>query len=388
MEQVNVPGSPTPLLSPQATDFSQVAAEIFEGDLFDKQWKLFPREPLRTCVTGLVTQRDIEARLRFSPAYAEELRVVFSGHLLDRSEYTHPGGGLDYDRLEVLLQAGASTSVHQIHRYSSHLRSHLLPFERYITGCMGVNYYYTPAGSRALGSHYDTHNILVAQISGQKHWRLGELRQGKPLRKVGKRAGVKFEDERFERLVLKEGDLFFLPRGLEHDAGCRETHSAHLTLGFHPVTNHSLLVDLLEQASLKRDRLRSYLAKKAETTLDSAYLRELLSEVQESLTQDSLQPAPQTSPHNQSNSIRRDRAEEVAQERRRVGDWSLDTSPRDFILCQSGARSNKLRLRKTLLKTISGVLPLKSLSADSFPALEEELGKLLLHYLWINGFVD
>jgi ribosomal protein L16 Arg81 hydroxylase len=94
-----------------------------------------------------------------------------------------------------------------------------------------TNIYMTPAHSQGFTPHYDTHDVFVLQISGEKHWQIFEVDTGLPLK------NNPFVKEGFEpgkvidEFVLKEGDFLYIPRGRVHDAHTKDQYSMHITVG-------------------------------------------------------------------------------------------------------------------------------------------------------------
>ncbi|MGO7984355.1 JmjC domain-containing protein, partial [Rhizobium johnstonii] len=70
--------------------------------------------------------------------------------------------------------AGATIVLQGLHR----LWPPLIDFTRLLIDDLGhpaqVNAYVTPASSQGFDPHYDTHDVFVLQVSGEKHWRVDE----------------------------------------------------------------------------------------------------------------------------------------------------------------------------------------------------------------------
>ena len=105
-----------------------------------------------------------------------------------------------------------------------------------------VNAYITPPGNRGFDAHYDTHDVLVIQTSGRKHWTVhapvvplpgpsdpwtGAPRGGR--RRGGGRAAHRHRARAWRRART-------CPRGYLHSARAADGTSCHLTVGIHPLT--------------------------------------------------------------------------------------------------------------------------------------------------------
>lgn len=101
-----------------------------------------------------------------------------------------------------------------------------------------ANLYMTPAHNIALNPHFDTHDVLIYQMHGQKSWIIWD----QPLGWLSSnfiRSNVSDEIEYFSsqsrphyKFVLKEGEAIFMPSGYIHAAASKHCASLHCTLGF------------------------------------------------------------------------------------------------------------------------------------------------------------
>ncbi|XP_041022781.1 uncharacterized protein LOC121263777 [Juglans microcarpa x Juglans regia] len=108
---------------------------------------------------------------------------------------------------------------------------------------VGVNMYLTPPNSQGLARHFDDHCVFVCQLFGTKKWTVFSQpnallpRLYDPLDSLpGAEAEVSVAECR--EILLKEGDILYIPRGFPHeactDSGCSNGSagfSLHLTLG-------------------------------------------------------------------------------------------------------------------------------------------------------------
>ena len=146
---------------------------------------------------------------------------------------------------------------------------------------VSANLYVTPPRSQGLDRHQDGHDVLVLQVEGRKRWRIWRNDAPPPLDPL---PALTFETARRIRsdyrgtpfggrsvsdgeiegrtewdLELKPGDLIYVPRGWAHQVWTENSHSAHLTFGFHLVTWVDLLMTLVAQASRRHGEIRESL---------------------------------------------------------------------------------------------------------------------------------
>ena len=147
--------------------------------------------------------------------------------------------------------SGATLVMNALHR------SHppLVRFCRDLAADLGhpvqCNAYVTPPGrARGFRFHHDTHDVLVLQVSGSKHWVVHE-----PVVRLPASGDTAVGDhlvaqgaEPLLDVELHTGDALYLPRGFVHAARSLEETSVHLTIGVHATTWADVLRDLADDA--------------------------------------------------------------------------------------------------------------------------------------------
>ena len=186
------------------------------------------------------------------------LRVAKGGTVVPPARYTRSGGtGAQVadqvvdDRLLDLFSEGHTLVLQGLHR----VWPALVDFAGQLVTDLGhpvqVNAYVTPGQSQGFSAHYDTHDVFVLQVAGEKRWRIHEPVLPAPLREqpwtdhrdaVEERAA----GEPVIDTVLRPGDSLYLPRGYLHAAEALGGVTCHLTVGVHPVTRYDLLKTLVD----------------------------------------------------------------------------------------------------------------------------------------------
>ena len=185
------------------------------------------------------------------------LRIAKDGTVVPPARYTRPGGTgaqvadqVADDRVLDLFVDGHTVVLQGLHR----VWPPLIDFAGQLGVELGhpvqVNAYVTPPQSQGFAPHYDTHDVFVLQVAGEKRWRIHEpvLRDPLPDQAwtgfrdaVAERAG----DEPVIDAVLRPGDALYLPRGYLHSAAALGGVTCHLTVGVHPVTRSAVLTELV-----------------------------------------------------------------------------------------------------------------------------------------------
>ena len=140
-----------------------------------------------------------------------------------------------------------------------------------------VNLYQTPAGGQGLGSHLDDHDVLVLQLEGEKEWQISAPESAS----ISTLSPPAAESEGGQTAVLRAGDWLYLPRGVRHEAhNSGPEPSAHLTIGFHPLTWGAILERALVKARAESRLLNEPVGadpERVEAESPADRLRELLS---------------------------------------------------------------------------------------------------------------
>jgi len=188
------------------------------------------------------------------------VRMAHEGSVLSPSSFTSSGGfgaeiGDQLDSAKVLREfaGGASLVLQGLHRTWAPIAT----FTRQLVADLGhpaqVNAYITPASSRGFDPHYDTHDVFVIQIAGEKRWTIHEPVHEHPLADqpwTAHRDAVATRARETPTIdaTFAPGDVLYLPRGWIHSAVAQGGTSIHLTIGVRAATRFDVLQRLLAHA--------------------------------------------------------------------------------------------------------------------------------------------
>ncbi|HEX8631546.1 MAG TPA: cupin domain-containing protein [Catenuloplanes sp.] len=219
--------------------------------------------------TDLLSPRDADELLSRRGLRTPFLRVADQGQVLPASRFTGGGGAgaeigdqvLD-ERVLELYAAGATLVLQGLHRNWPALIDFAGDLGRDLGQPLQVNAYLTPAGNQGFATHYDTHDVFVLQVDGDKRWRVHEPVLPDPLERQpwGGRAdevSAVADGPPALDVVLSPGDALYLPRGWLHSAEALG-RSLHLTVGVRALTRYALVEELLALAA-DDQRLRATL---------------------------------------------------------------------------------------------------------------------------------
>lgn len=218
-------------------------------------WRLFPApDPGRHA--ALLSIADLDAFLATDAAMSPRVAMADSGRAgsaaVPEGEYLREDGRVDLPGLFAAFDKGATLIVSQFHELHPPLMRFCRGLEQVFLHAVQANIYLTPPGAQGFRTHYDTHDVLVLQVLGEKQWRLFPGQPvPRPTRRTPWPGNIAPAGEPVE-LTLKPGDTLYVPRGVLHDAAAQaEAPSLHVTVGLMDpsfATVLRLAVDLLERS--------------------------------------------------------------------------------------------------------------------------------------------
>jgi hypothetical protein len=204
-----------------------------------------------TFYDGLFSRRDLDRVIAFTrPKFFDNLKQgsaarlnVVRGWLPD--EETFAGHYPDLKEVHNAFGGGRTILITNMQKrwYA------IAIMNRNLEACLGcrvfTNLYLTPPGAQGFSAHFDTHDVLILQIEGEKHWRLYGAGPELPIPPNDKSTIARDQlGAPTHEVSLTRGDLLYLPRGYVHEAFTSDSASLHLTVGISTV----LWLDLLKLA--------------------------------------------------------------------------------------------------------------------------------------------
>jgi lysine-specific demethylase/histidyl-hydroxylase NO66 len=265
-------------------DFNYLIAPHTAADFFERYWQesalLIKRgEPSRhqtlLDTSGAANVAAILAIVNQLPAEAVDVigRIKTSA-----ADGESKAGKADNDSLLDWFANGATIRVKAIQLFCEPLGKLCRTLEEQLGFPVRANLYCTPANSRGFDLHFDTHEVLVLQLTGKKQWQVFAPTGRLPLEFV---PPLPFETDREElkrardaqaagqtdidesnlgppvlQAQLEPGDCLYLPRGFWHRAEAQDYPSVHLTIGLHVLTWLDLFSVALGQVANRNEELR------------------------------------------------------------------------------------------------------------------------------------
>ncbi len=203
--------------------------------------------------TDLFSLDDVDRFVSSSSPRLPTFRLVRDGKPLDPSRYTRTArvGGQsvsgmgDPGRIFEEFRGGATIVFQGLHRSCPPLTRFCRALELQLSHAVQANAYVTPAGSRGLGVHYDTHDVFVLQLAGTKAWSIYDPVLADPLPSQPWKGTADDAGEPILAVELQAGDCLYVPRGFLHSARAQEELSAHLTIGIVTTTWSDVVREVL-----------------------------------------------------------------------------------------------------------------------------------------------
>jgi ribosomal protein L16 Arg81 hydroxylase len=144
----------------------------------------------------------------------------------------------DARKLREWAAKGASFVLNDVDSLTPGLASVSEALEDAGFGRAQANVYVSFQAHQAFPTHFDTHDVWAVQVEGEKTWNIWSGRADYPIphpafRSLGQAHHDRARGALREKVLLKAGDLLYLPRGWYHDALAEGPASVHVAYGTH-----------------------------------------------------------------------------------------------------------------------------------------------------------
>jgi bifunctional lysine-specific demethylase and histidyl-hydroxylase NO66 len=225
--------TPEPRVSPDALALLSGDAQNFVQKVWATHIHVHHTEPDH--LVRLLSLDDVDHLLTSTALRAPAVRIAKDGTVLPAATFTcsaslagQPLTGLvDPRKVIDLFDDGASVVLQGLHRYWPPLSALVRDLELALGHPCQANAYLTPPGSQGFALHSDSHDVIVFQTHGSKHWEVHDA------------AGVR-------EVLLEPGVSLYLPTGTPHAARTQQSVSLHVTIGINQLTWRDLLRGVTE----------------------------------------------------------------------------------------------------------------------------------------------
>lgn len=251
------PGDGNGIGSQFASLLNPISVEEFSREYREKRPLLIQPDKADKFV-NLLTLSDIDHILASLPLQQKDLRMARSGEVVPPANYVTESGEIDIDAVYAEFGAGATIILEQLQRRWQPLRSFCADLQDFFEGYVQANVYVTPQNSQGFDIHYDTHDVIVVQVYGEKFWEVFDSPLTLPLisQPHNKLQHTLPEPSSF---ILSSGDVLYLPRGWYHRASTLDRPSIHITVGIFPPMWRELFLEIVRSAAEANENFRASL---------------------------------------------------------------------------------------------------------------------------------
>lgn len=207
---------------------------------------------------SLITLDAVDAMLTARASRHPDVSLVNALDPIEADEYSDDDALIDPIRVARFFGAGATIIINNLDQLDPGVRSLLSRLESELGIHAQANLYLTPGGAQGFAAHFDSHDVILVQVVGQKQWRLYDSPKGLPMRGERFDPAATKPGERTAELLLQRGDVLYIPRGLMHDAvAVDDGPSMHVTVGLHAFRWSEVLLEALAAQALADPELRT-----------------------------------------------------------------------------------------------------------------------------------
>lgn len=231
-----------------------VTEEAFFADYYDKKFlhieggaRKFENVMSWDILAGILNQTVIWT--------SKSLMLVLDNDVVPEIAYCEPVTNRDgfevlqpnAEKVMDLLRRGASLVANDIDSLTPVMSGTAAAMESRLAGKIQANLYCSWREHQAFGSHFDTHDVYAIHVAGEKLWNIYETRVDNPIAHPKfKSFGQEWHDANrgpiARQVLMRPGDLLYIPRGLYHDAMATSDGTIHIAFG----VTHVIGFDVVE----------------------------------------------------------------------------------------------------------------------------------------------
>ena len=138
-------------------------------------------------------------------------------------------------KVENYLRKGASLVLNDLIYFSNEIEKLASDLQTITNGRCQANLYFSMQSHQAFAPHFDTHDVFALHCEGEKIWNIYENFEKDPINHPIYKQELNDKTEKpgkiIDQVLLKPGDLLYLPRGQFHDALASKNGAMHIAFG-------------------------------------------------------------------------------------------------------------------------------------------------------------
>ena len=138
-------------------------------------------------------------------------------------------------KVENYIRKGASLVLNDLVYLSKQIEGLASDLQIITNGRCQANLYFSMQSHQAFAPHFDTHDVFALHCEGEKCWNIYENFEKDPINHPIYKQELSDKTEKpgkiIDQVLLKPGDLLYLPRGQFHDALASKNGAIHIAFG-------------------------------------------------------------------------------------------------------------------------------------------------------------
>ncbi|MGG5809333.1 cupin domain-containing protein [Falsiroseomonas sp. CW058] len=248
------------MIADLAALLAPVTPDAFFADHYDKAPLHVRGDPAK--FASVLSWRGINRLLDMTHAWTgTSLKLVLDSQTIPPESYCIRAQGRDGGAqllqpdarlVQGWIAKGASVVMNDVDSLTPGLASVSNALESAGLGKSQANVYISWQSHKAFRTHYDTHDVWAVQVEGEKTWNIWEGRADWPIPHPAFRGQPQDHHDQARgklrgTVLMKPGDLLYLPRGWYHDALAEAPASVHIAYGVHAPLGMDLVNILVER---------------------------------------------------------------------------------------------------------------------------------------------
>ncbi len=168
--------------------------------------------------------------------------LVLNKNLIPFSAFLTTGDALGFSKpapdptkVEHYIRKGASLVLNDLVYFSKEIKELASDLQNITNGRCQANLYFSMQSHQAFAPHFDTHDVFALHCEGEKLWNIYENFEKDPINHPIYKQELTDKTEMpgkiIDQVLLKPGDLLYLPRGQFHDALASKNGAIHIAFG-------------------------------------------------------------------------------------------------------------------------------------------------------------
>ena len=168
--------------------------------------------------------------------------LVLNKNIIPFSAFMTTGDALGFAKVapdpikvENYIRKGASLVLNDLVYLSKEIEGLASDLQIITNGRCQANLYFSMQSHQAFAPHFDTHDVFALHCEGEKLWNIYENFEKDPINHPIYKQELSDKTEKpgkiIDQVLLKPGDLLYLPRGQFHDALASKNGAIHIAFG-------------------------------------------------------------------------------------------------------------------------------------------------------------